>query len=87
MLMTVMCEMIVCSWQQLVAIKASVLHTHATHTVKDRTCPCFFVQVYNGIHQQIEQHRATMHSNTASMTDLRNEVSAMDREVRSLSSR
>ncbi len=85
--MTVMCEMIVCRWQQLVATKASALHAHAIHIVKDTNRRCFCVQVYNGIHQQIEQHRATVHSNTASMTAMRNEVSAMDREVRTLSSR
>ncbi|KAL0040483.1 hypothetical protein WJX77_008439 [Trebouxia sp. C0004] len=45
------------------------------------------LQIYNGMHQQIEQQRATVHSNTASMTDMRNEVSAMDREVRTLNAR
>ncbi|KAA6420293.1 MAG: structural maintenance of chromosomes 5 [Trebouxia sp. A1-2] len=45
------------------------------------------LQVCNGIHQQIEQQRATMHSNTASMTAMRSEVSAMDHEVKSLASR
>lgn len=85
--MTVMCEMTVCRRPQLVATKASALHAHAVHIVKNTNCQCFCVQVYNGIHQQIEQHRATVHSNTERMTAMRNEVAAMDREVRTLNSR
>jgi hypothetical protein len=87
MLMAVMCEMIVCRCQRLVATEASALHAHAIHIVKDTNCQCFCPQVYNGIHQQIEQHRATVHSNTERMTAMRSEMSAMDREVRTLNAR
>ncbi len=71
--------------QRLMATEASA--SHAIRLVTNTSCQCFRVQVFNGIHQQIEQQRATIRSNTASMSGMRNEVSAMDREVRSLNSR